>query len=88
MDYNIPSEDDQNLNEPAATYDATGKKIVRFFSSFEEQEDEMISYWASITPLQRLRHLHEMVIASFGLTDEKLKNPNLSHSIQIVSYKS
>ena len=65
-----------------------GKKIkVRFFSSCQEQEDELVAYWASITPLQRLRHLHEMVIHSFGLTDEKIKHPNLGRSLKIISYK-
>ena len=47
----------------------------------------MIDYWASITPLKRLEHLHEMVIASFGLTEEKIKNPQLSRSLKIISYK-
>jgi hypothetical protein len=87
MAYNIPPDENQELNEPQAAYNTKGKKRVRFFSSFQEQEDEMISYWASITPLQRLRHLHEMVIASFGLTEEKLKHPNLSRSLKIISYK-
>jgi hypothetical protein len=60
---------------------------IRFFSSVQEQEDELIAYWASITPIERLRHLHEMIIHSYGLTSEKLKNPNLSRSIKIVSYE-
>ena len=63
-------------------------KKIRIFSSFQEQEDEMIDYWASITPLKRLEHLHEMVIASFGLTDDQIENPQLSRSLKIVSYKS
>jgi len=63
------------------------KKIGIRLSSFKKQEDEMHSYWASITPEQRLRHLHEMIIASFGLTEEKLRNPNLSRSLKIVSYQ-
>ena len=87
MAYNIPTEENQELNEPQAHYNAEGKGRIRFFSSFQEQEDEMISYWASITPLQRLRHLHEMVIASFGLTEEKLMHPKLSRSLKIISYK-
>ena len=62
------------------------KERIRF-SSFQQQEDEMVTYWASITPLQRLKHLHEMVIASFGLTDEQLEKPNLSNSIKIIYYE-
>ena len=36
------------------------KKRMQFrvFNSFKEQEDEMVAYWASITPLQRLVHLY------------------------------
>ena len=29
-----------------------------------------------------------MIIASFGLTEEKIRNPKLSRSIKIISYKS
>ena len=68
------------------TMQSSGKKI-RVFSSFQEQEDEMIDYWASITPLKRLEHLHEMVIASFGLTEGKIKNPQLGRSLKIIFYK-
>jgi hypothetical protein len=63
------------------------KKRVRFFTSVQQQEEELIAYWASITPLQRLRHLHEMIIHSYGLTEEKLKNPQLSRSLTIKYYK-
>ena len=50
MPYDIPPENNTNLNEREASYPATGKGRIRFFSSFQEQEDEMITYWASITP--------------------------------------
>jgi len=81
-------EENNNPDKPLPSNNSGGKKRVRFFSSFQEQEDEMVTYWASITPLQRLRHLHEMVIASFGLTDAQLKNPKLSRSIKLISYKA
>ena len=84
----MPYDSKPENNKPDATYNATGKGKIRFFSSFQEQEDEMVAYWASITPLQRLKHLHEMVIAAFGLTDDQLKNPKLNRSIKIISYKS
>ena len=83
---NEPEEEEKNLKEPQGAYYTPKKERIRF-SSFQQQEDEMVAYWASITPLQRLKHLHEMVIASFGLTNEQLKNPNLSHSIKIIYYQ-
>jgi len=64
----------------------SGKERIRF-SSFQQQEDEMVAYWASITPLQRLKHLHEMIIMSFGLTKEQLRKPELGNSIKIISYQ-
>jgi len=82
-----PSEKNENVNEPGTSYRTAGKHAVRVFSSFQQQEDELVAYWASITPLQRLKHLHEMVIASFGLTTEQLKKPKLNHSINVISYE-
>jgi hypothetical protein len=82
------SQENKSPDGPNAVIAVAGKKRIRFFASFEEQEDELVTYWASITPLQRLRHLHEMIIHSFGITDEKLKNPNLGHSLKISSYEA
>ncbi len=86
MDYREEPEQSQNINEPTPAYNANANVRMRFFSSFQEQEDEMATYWASITPVQRLKHLHEMIIHSFGLTDEQLKNPKLSRSLRVISY--
>lgn len=36
-------------------------------STLKEQEDDMRKYWASITPIQRLIHLNELIKISFGL---------------------
>jgi len=53
-------------------------------SSFEEQEESMQRYWASITPRKRLHHLFVLACMSYGLTKEKLRNPRLSNEIIIV----
>ena len=55
-------------------------------SSFEEQEESMQRYWASITPKKRLHHLFILACMSYGLTKEKLKNPRLSNEIIITSF--
>ena len=57
MAYNIPPEENQELTDPQAGYSTEGKKRIRFFSSFREQEDEMISYWASIGPASNLSRI-------------------------------
>gem|GEM_PF-6042258 len=58
-----------------------GKSRVRFFSSPKEQEDELVTYWASITPVERMRHLQQLIIKSYGLTTEQIRNPQLSNRI-------
>jgi hypothetical protein len=59
-------------------------KKIRIFNSFQEQEDEMIEYWATITPKQRLAHLYEMVKVSFRISDTNSNHPK---SFRIVSYE-
>jgi hypothetical protein len=58
-------------------------KKIRIFDSFQQQEDEMIAYWASITPEQRLAHLYEMVKVSFGLPDGNSANRLRPHTVKI-----
>jgi hypothetical protein len=53
-------------------------------SSFEEQEEEMRRYWASIPPLKRLHDLHLLVCMAFGLSADKINNPELSNKINII----
>ncbi len=62
------------------------KPTIRIFKHPDEQREEMYLYWASISPEQRMMHLKEMIIISFGLTPEKLANPGLINKITIVSY--
>jgi len=47
-------------------------------STLEEQEDDMRKYWASITPVQWLIHLNELIRISFGLNT---KTPVFSNRI-------
>lgn len=87
MDYALPEEEKNSINEPTPVYNGkTGKKL-RIFSSFQEQEGEMIMYWAAITPLQRLAHLYEMVKVSFRLTEEDARNLQQSRKIRIIKYE-
>lgn len=78
------------VNEPLTEYfkskpdKGSWKKIT--ISSFEEQEESMRRYLASITPLHRLQHLNILVKMAFGLTPEKLENPGLKNEINIIPY--
>jgi hypothetical protein len=83
-------EDDnkQELNEPHVPYGAVHGKRIRIFHSFQEQEDEMIEYWASISPMQRLANLYKMILISYGLTDEKLRLHKRAKTIQIINSES
>jgi hypothetical protein len=80
----------EGVNEPNVDYLSSGSgKNTRntiVISSFEEQEESMRRYWASITPLQRLRDLNILVKVAFGLTPEKLEHPGLRNKINIIPY--
>lgn len=72
----------ESLNEPGASYHAPPKKEIRFFSSVREQEEELLDYWATLTPVQRLANLHKLIIASYGLTEEELQNHEPAKTIK------
>ena len=46
---------EENKTPPKSSLsgNAGGKKRIRFFTSFQQQEDELVDYWASILPLYR-----------------------------------
>lgn len=77
-------ENELTPKEPAVAYNTPASGSIRFFSSHKGQEEEMVNYWASITPAERLRHLHEMIIASYGLTEEMLQHPKLTNKITFI----
>ncbi len=58
---------------------------LRIFTSFEEQEEEMIFYWASISPLERLEHLYKMIQISFRLHNTKIEPKK--RSLHIINYE-
>lgn len=78
--------DVNEVNEPQLQdgLERMNNKII-ICNSFEEQEDDMRKYWASLSPEKRMLNLHELICISFGLTPEKIKNPGLSDKIYIPS---
>lgn len=87
MDDSKPADNRGTVNEPSVTYGAMSGKKVRIFNSFQEQEDEMINYWASITPKQRLAHLYEMVKVSFGISEEAARKRQHYKKATIIKYE-
>lgn len=63
------SEAKNKLNEPYLPY--SGAKTVRFSNSFEEADQEQISYWASLTPTQRFSDYFELVNRFYSLSPPK-----------------
>jgi hypothetical protein len=72
----------EKVQDPGALYHVPPKKEIRFYSSVQGQEEELLDYWATLTPVQRLAHLHELIIASYGLTEETLQNHKPSKTIK------
>ncbi len=85
MNYGKPNAHNRALNKPKSANGSFSGKKVRIFNSFKEQEDEMIEYWASITPFQRLGHLYEMVKISFKITEEDARHTHFSKKITIIN---
>jgi hypothetical protein len=54
-------------------------------SSFEEQEEDMRRYWASINPEQRMRHLYEMICALYALEEGQSTDRFINNKIHIIS---
>ena len=84
MEYSKPDEKNEALNEPQPAYGIPAKKKLRIFNSFKEQEDEMIAYWASITPQKRLEHLYEMIKISFRITEEEARTVRSNRKLTII----
>ncbi len=62
--------------EPEISYSATTeKKGLRVFSSFEEEQAATYQYWASLTPIERLRE-HYILITSIYAEELKHNHPN------------
>lgn len=45
-------------------------KSVTKFDSFEEMENDQLSYFASLQPAELLQNLRQMLLATFGFREE------------------
>ncbi len=57
---------DDKLNEPEATY----KKTITAFNSFDEMEEAQLKYFASLSPEELLRNNKKMSLAAYGLNSK------------------
>ena len=78
-DHDQPKE----FHEPVTTY---RRPRIRFFDSYEGQREEMYVYWASLSPVQRMANLLELIIKTYGLTPENMKNHRRDKKIKIIRY--
>ena len=61
------TDDDDNINEPEAIYDAVpSKKKITFFSSFDEAEEYGLKKMAGHSHEERLRNLEILRLRSFN----------------------
>jgi hypothetical protein len=81
-------EDMGTLQEFPQTYASFKGGKIRIFNSFKEQEKEMIEYWASISPYQRLANLYEMIKISYGISEEEARKLHHFKKINIIKYES
>jgi hypothetical protein len=75
-----------NVQEPDVRYgfdqhQGISGKIT--FSSHEQEDEERRRYCASLTPIERMRNLYELICLSYGLNTEELLNPKLDNRIII-----
>jgi len=62
------------LNIISEPEDSFQKSTIRSFSSFEDMENDQLSYFASLSPVQLLQNLKQLVLRSFGIKDEAVLN--------------
>ena len=83
MEYDKPAEDNNQLNEPAASYGVPEKMKLRIFSSFEESNEADAMDAATQDPVERLRETVERILGVYGVTREQItaRHKNLTVNI-------
>ena len=81
----IKREVEQSLaKEPTGVYT---KKSLRFYNSFEEQEQDELLHLASLSPIEVLRDMRRFINTAYGMHGFDPNNLPKKHSIKIISYK-
>jgi len=66
----------EKVSEPNSVYEKK-KWTLKIFNSFEEVENDQLTYFASLTPEELLNNLKKLTKSAFGISDEQsLNNPD------------
>ncbi len=87
MDYKENEEEKREVNEPVAGYGALRGKKVRFFHSFEEAEAAENEDAANKPPIQRILDTVQLILRTYGFTQETLNKRPRSNKITIIKYE-
>lgn len=72
------------VNEPATAY---GKGKLQFFGSFEEMNEADRKEMASLSPLECLQRLRQLINLAYGMHGYDPNDLPKKHSIKIIPYK-
>ena len=87
MDYKENEEEKHKVNEPIAGYDIAKGKTVRIFHSFAEAEAAEDEEAANKSPIQRIRDTVQLILRTYGVTQEMLNKRKHDHKITIIKYE-
>lgn len=86
MEYHENTEHNE-VNEPPATYTPMKGMKLRVFHSFEEAEEAEAYAVSQQPPLERIRETVELILRTYGVTQEQLNNRRKKLHINILSYE-
>jgi hypothetical protein len=78
----------EHVNEPVPVYKTFKERHrLKFFKSFEEQENDELSSMAALSPIERLQYLRKIIDFSFGMHGYNPNKLPTKHSIRIKSHE-
>lgn len=83
QDMSKDEEDKSNIGEHATPYESGKKMHVRTFESFEEMNEADTERMADTPATERIRSTVELILRTYGLTREELKDRNRKHKLII-----
>jgi len=87
MEYDKPSEDKPDVNEPSVPYGPMRGMKLRIFNSWEEAEEAEAADAALRTPLERIRDTVALILRVYGVTQQELNKRRGKLHIKILRYE-
>ena len=75
-----PSEEDNNVNEPAAAYTSSR---LRIYNSFQQANESENINAAKQSPEERLKEVVQLIMRTYGVTESILRERSKSNKITI-----